>query len=83
MNKNILVKEEESVDMKQDIPSKKLEDSLNKFHCNLCYGSYWLILANVGFLHHNHDAWRLFRIVVLYSARSRYVYILEFYDLDW
>ena len=36
MNKNILAKEEESVEMKQDIPPKKLEDTLHKFHCNVC-----------------------------------------------
>ena len=36
MNQNILVKEVGSVEMKQDISSKKMEDSLNKFHCNLC-----------------------------------------------
>ena len=36
MNQNVKVKEEESVEMKQDIPSKKIEDSLKKFHCNIC-----------------------------------------------
>ena len=36
MNQNIKVEEEESVETTQDTPSKKIEGSLKKYHCNVC-----------------------------------------------